>query len=112
MKCLGFGKKWIKWILACLSSASISVLVNGSPTKEFKPEKGVRQGDPISPFLFILAREILNILTQKAIESGFIKEIGVGRDRITVSHLQYADDMIFFGEWSRSNVSNIMKLLK
>ncbi|XP_071693604.1 uncharacterized protein [Rutidosis leptorrhynchoides] len=98
--------------MTCLSSASISVLVNGSPTLEFKPERGVRQGDPISPFLFIIAAEGLNILTQRAAENGIFKGINVGRDKIMVSHLQYADDMIFFGDWYRSNLANVMKLLR
>ncbi|XP_071687297.1 uncharacterized protein [Rutidosis leptorrhynchoides] len=76
-------RKWIKWIRACLSSATISVLVNGSPTLEFKPEKGVRQGDPISPFLFNIAAEGLNLLTKRAIECGEIKGISVGRNKVT-----------------------------
>ncbi|XP_071694510.1 secreted RxLR effector protein 78-like [Rutidosis leptorrhynchoides] len=73
MKSLGFGPKWIKWVMACLTSASISVLVNGSLTRELKLKRGVRQGDPISPFLFIIAAEGLYILIKKAVESGFIE---------------------------------------
>ncbi|XP_071699063.1 uncharacterized protein [Rutidosis leptorrhynchoides] len=70
MKSMGFGKRWRDWILACLKSESISILVNGSPTPEFRLERGVRQGDPLSPFLFILAAEGLNILTKAAIDKG------------------------------------------
>ncbi|XP_071712677.1 uncharacterized protein [Rutidosis leptorrhynchoides] len=67
MKCMGFGPKWITFIQACLSSSSISVLINGSPTAEFSPERGIRQGDPISPFLFIIAAKGLNILAKRSI---------------------------------------------
>ncbi|XP_071738862.1 uncharacterized protein [Rutidosis leptorrhynchoides] len=72
---MGFGCKWRKWIYSCLSSASISILVNGSPTKEFSLERGVRQGDPLSPFLFILAAEGLNIMTKAATDRGLFKGI-------------------------------------
>ncbi|XP_071714730.1 uncharacterized protein [Rutidosis leptorrhynchoides] len=112
MKSMGFGCKWRKWILNCLKSASISILVNGSPTREFTLGRGVRQGDPLSPFLFILAAEGLNILTKAALDKGLFKGIEVGREKVLVSHLQYANDTIFFGEWSRSNACNLMNLLK
>ncbi|GJV63562.1 RNA-directed DNA polymerase, eukaryota, reverse transcriptase zinc-binding domain protein [Tanacetum coccineum] len=52
MRQMGFGSKWRKWIASCLSSASISVLINGSPSNEFKMERGLRQGDPLSPSYF------------------------------------------------------------
>lgn len=63
---MGFGHKWCRWIKACLESASVSVLVNGSPTKEFKMEKGLRQGDPLAPFLFLVVAEGLNTLMTEA----------------------------------------------
>ncbi|XP_071704508.1 uncharacterized protein [Rutidosis leptorrhynchoides] len=77
MKSMGFGCKWMKWILSCLTSASISILVNDAPTNEFSLGRGVRQGYPLSPFLFLLAAEGLNILTKAAIEKGLFKGVEV-----------------------------------
>ncbi|XP_071713621.1 uncharacterized protein [Rutidosis leptorrhynchoides] len=112
MKCMGFDSKWCKWISSCLKSATISILINGSPTSEFNLKRGVRQGDPLSPFLFIIAAEGLNILTKMAVERGMYKGVEVGKDKVVISHLQYADDTIFFGEWSRRNARNLMYLLE
>ena len=68
-----FPEKWVRWISECISSVLSSVLVNGSPTKEFKMQRGLRQGDPLSPFPFILAGEGFNILFRIAKEKGFCK---------------------------------------
>lgn len=54
---MGFGDLWISWIMECVSSASTSILVNGSPTKEFRLKQGLRQGDPLSLFLFNMVVE-------------------------------------------------------
>ncbi|XP_071694441.1 uncharacterized mitochondrial protein AtMg01250-like [Rutidosis leptorrhynchoides] len=104
MKLMGFGERWRKWILACLESTLISVLVNGSPTNEFKLERGIRQGDPLSSFLFIITAEGLNVLTKKTIEGGLYKGVEIGADKVLLSYLQYADDTIFLGEWNRQKL--------
>ncbi|GJY33892.1 cysteine-rich receptor-like protein kinase [Tanacetum coccineum] len=112
MQQMGFGRKWCGWIRACLESATCSVLVNGSPTKEFALERGIRQGDPLSPFLFLIVAESLNVAMQEVVQGGLFDGVKVGSDGIEVSHLQYADDTIFVGDWNRRNIISLMKLLK
>ncbi|GKC37977.1 reverse transcriptase domain, reverse transcriptase zinc-binding domain protein [Tanacetum coccineum] len=93
MKRMGFGIKWCKWVENCLNYSIMSILV--TLTEEFTLERGVRQGDPLSPFLFILAAEGLNVLVSEAVAKGIFKGLMIGVDKVMVSHLQYADDTIF-----------------
>nr|GEV62280.1 hypothetical protein [Tanacetum cinerariifolium] len=95
---LGFGSRWRIWIKGCFVNARSSILVNGSPTTEFFVSKGLRQGDPLSPFLFILAMKGLHALVCKAINVGIFKGASVGNEHLRVSHLIYANDVIFVGQ--------------
>ena len=75
---------------------SYSILINGRPRGKFKGFKGLRQGDPLSPFLFTVVANGLSRLMDKATKIGFVNIWRVGRDNVMVSHLQFADDTIFF----------------
>ncbi|GKE10842.1 putative RNA-directed DNA polymerase, eukaryota, reverse transcriptase zinc-binding domain protein [Tanacetum coccineum] len=88
-----------------------SVLINGSPTREFKLEKGLRQDDPLSPLLFILAVEALNVALLEAKNNDSFRMIEVGKDKVYVSHLQFADDALIMRVWSKINVLNLSRLL-
>ncbi|GKD64970.1 putative RNA-directed DNA polymerase, eukaryota, reverse transcriptase zinc-binding domain protein [Tanacetum coccineum] len=112
MEQLGFGNKWRMWIASCLKNSRASILVNGSPTSEFELSKGLRQGDPMSPFLFILDKEGLHAMVSKAVNTGLFKGASIGHGNINVSHLLYDDDAIFVGEWSHSNAYNLICLLR
>nr|GEX13776.1 RNA-directed DNA polymerase, eukaryota, reverse transcriptase zinc-binding domain protein [Tanacetum cinerariifolium] len=108
---LGFGSKWRSWILGCLKNARSSVLINGSSIVEFELFRGLRQGDPLSLFLFILAMEGLHAFTSKDEEIGLFRGTSIGRDNMKLSHLMYADDVIFLGEWSWLNAHQLMCML-
>ena len=107
---MGFGCRWRGWIRGCLNSAKASVLINGSPSAEFSLHRGLRQGDPLSPFLFILVMEALHVAVEDAINVGLYR--GVQVRSLHISHLLFADDVLFLGEWSRSNIIGIVSLLQ
>ncbi|CAJ2647900.1 unnamed protein product [Trifolium pratense] len=109
---MGFPTLWRKWIKECVCTATASVLVNGSPTDEFPVERGLRQGDPLSPFLFLLDAEGLHVLMEAMVERNLFTGYSVGElSPMTVSHLQFADDMLLMGTKSWANVRALHAVL-
>ena len=88
---MGFGSLWRGWNQSCLRSASLSILINGSPSKPFKIEKRLRQGDQLSRFIFVLVAEVLNKLILRAREEGLVSGILIDKN-----------DIILFVLWIRS----------
>ncbi|XP_058723765.1 uncharacterized protein LOC131595434 [Vicia villosa] len=95
---MGFHEKWRNWISECLRSTSVLVLLNGSPTKEFKMDRGLRQGDPLSPFILLIVTEGFNMLMKKAVDSEKLKGFKFERGEYRFTHLQYADDTMIICE--------------
>nr|GEZ89259.1 reverse transcriptase domain, reverse transcriptase zinc-binding domain protein [Tanacetum cinerariifolium] len=108
---LSFGSKWRSWIRACLHSSRASILINGSPTFEFSIKRGLRQGDLLSPFLFILVMEGLRCSMSNAVNSGLIRGIKLGSSGIVLSHLFYTDDVIITTDWNPHDIYNIIRVL-
>ncbi|KAJ0734469.1 putative RNA-directed DNA polymerase [Helianthus annuus] len=108
---MNFPRLWRNWIMAVVSSDRASVLVNGSPTQEFACLRGLCQGDPISPFLFVLAMEALTGIMKKVCSVGLFHGLKCTNSGPVLSHLIYADDVVFLGEWSRDNVLNLRQIL-
>nr|GEV81459.1 RNA-directed DNA polymerase, eukaryota [Tanacetum cinerariifolium] len=111
LKAFGFGNIWCKWIRGTFSSAKALVLVNGSPTIEFPFHCRLKQGDPLSPYLFILIIESLNMSFTHAIDKGVFKGVHL-HGSTSISHLFYADDIMFIGEWSDDNLKGIINILQ
>ncbi|GJR88484.1 RNA-directed DNA polymerase, eukaryota, reverse transcriptase zinc-binding domain protein [Tanacetum coccineum] len=110
LKKFGFENKWCNWIQCCLKSSRGSIIVNGSPTDEFQFFKGLKQGDPLSPFLFILIMESLHLSFQRVIVAGLFKGIKLNHS-LCLSHMFYADDAVFVGQWSDGNINTLMHVL-
>ena len=111
MEKLGFGRTWIEWIMECVSSASMSVLLNGSPLRPFKMEKGLRQGDPLSPYLFILVSEALVYTLKKAHDMNFIEAVQIGKAKVSLKHLQFVDDILIFAPKNPICITNYFRIL-
>ncbi|GMI67424.1 hypothetical protein HRI_000411700 [Hibiscus trionum] len=109
---MGFGPKWRGWISECVSTAKVSILLNGTPTMEFKMKRGLRQGDPLSPFLFIIVTEALHKLLDTAEVRGAIKGIKIAEPLNSITHLQFADDTILFFQPEKSYLKNVKKILR
>lgn len=98
-------------IMDCISTPSMSVLWNGHPSPPFHPQRGLRQGDPLSPYIFVLCMEKLSQSIQRAVNQGRWKPIKLGRRGIPLSHLFFADDLILFGHSSDAQVEVITQTL-
>ena len=78
LECCGFLDKWRRWILFCLSTVRLSILINGSPRGFFGSSRGLRQGDPLSPLLFVLVTEAVGRMLDKAVHEGCLSGFRVG----------------------------------
>lgn len=109
---MGFVELWINRVMHCVSSVSFSVLINGIPSGEIIPERGLRQRDPLSPYLFILCAEVLSGLLSKAVAHGSLHGIKVASSAPTISHLLFTDDSIIFLKANAEEVLTIKNILK
>ncbi|WZZ32808.1 hypothetical protein YC2023_016209 [Brassica napus] len=106
MEKMGFYQKWIHLIMSCVSSVSYRVLINGDAKGNIIPSRGFRQGDSLSPFLFILCTEVLISQIQEAERIKKITSLKIARSCPAVSHLLFADDSLFFCRERKVNVKS------
>ena len=96
----------------CVSTVSYSVLINGEPKGRIVPTRELKQGDPISPYLFLLCAEGLSAMLRKVENGGILRGIVVCRQAPLVSHLHFADDCIVFGKASKEEGFRLLKILE
>jgi hypothetical protein len=93
---MGFSDKWVNWMAICVETVDYSVLVNGEKVGPVIPGRGLRQGDPLSPYLFILCAEGLSSLIRRAKITGDLTGTAICRGAPRVTHLLFADDCFLF----------------
>eukprot|EP00253_Pinus_taeda_P003713 PITA_03713 len=110
LKAFGFDAAWIRWISSLISSTFFSILVNGIPSSTFHPSRGIRQGDPLSPFLFVIMAKGLGRSIKAAISAGNLKGISI-HQAPTSSHQQFVDDNMIFGHSSVQEARSLNSIL-
>jgi hypothetical protein len=111
MRKLGFADRWISLVMTCIRTVSYSVLVHGKPYGKIIPTRGIRQGDPLSPYFFILCAEGLSSLLQRAETNKWITGLPITRGGIRVNHLLFADDSLLFCKANMFEWVRIQQLL-
>ena len=111
MRHLGLGERMVSLIMSCISTVSYSVLLNGQPVGNIKPSRGLHQGDPLSPYLFLMCAMGLQSLLNKAEVEGHIRGVAICRNGPKVSHLFFADDSVLFCNAKEAMCHKILDIL-
>nr|XP_023915286.1 uncharacterized protein LOC112026812 [Quercus suber] len=109
---LGFPQGWINRIMGCVTSSSFSVWINGKAYGNFRPTRGLRQGDPLSPYLFLICAEAFSSLLTRVEGLGRIHGVSICRYAPSISHLLFADDSLVFCQANQEEVQVISDVLE
>ena len=112
MQKLGFLEKWVKRVMTYVTTTSFSILLNGKPYGNVLPSRGIRHGDPLSPYLFLLCAESFTSLFTKVENDGKIHGASICRGAPKVSNLLFADDSLLFCKATQNEVEVIFGMLQ
>jgi hypothetical protein len=103
---IGLNLEATDWIMGCVRSTNFSVLINGSPSGFFRISRGLRQGCPLSPLLFLIIVEGLSRILMNLVEEGKIQGVSVANG-VRITHLLFVDDIILFGKGILDRMGNV-----
>ncbi|BBN68640.1 RNA-binding protein [Prunus dulcis] len=108
----GFACDWVQLVMECISLVRFLVLLYGRSGTSFKPSRGIRQGDPISPYFFILVSDVLSSMLNKAVEKGLVQCMKFSGDGPILSHFIFAHDSILFLKATEKNCTTADCILR
>ena len=108
---MGFQERCVKLMMTCITTASYSVLINGEPHGHITPSRGLRQGDPLSPYLFLMCIEGLHGLINKAATYGNIRGVSICRNGLKLIHLLFANDSLIFCRAMENECQTLFNIL-
>ena len=111
MEKLGFDHRWRGLIMGCISSVNFAILLNGEPGHKFAPSRGLRQGDHLSPYLFLLVSEVLSLLIQKECKENRIFGFQPSPSGPSISHILFAYDTLIFLKAEENNCRCLNKVI-
>jgi hypothetical protein len=112
MRTMSFKEKWINLIMTCVKSVFYFVFVNGQPLEKIRPSRGLRQGDPLSPYLFLIMAEGLSALLSKAKLDKRINGVPIAAGGFRLSHLFFADESLLFCRANFTELINLIQVLQ
>ncbi|KAM1778364.1 hypothetical protein ACFX12_039868 [Malus domestica] len=111
MERMGFCSQWRSLVMGCVKTVDFAVILNGQPGRKFTPSRGIRQGDPLSPYLFILVSDVFSILLQMAVDRRQLIGISLHAGCPVISHMFFTDDTLLFLKADKQNCCTLNRLI-
>ncbi|MCH93722.1 hypothetical protein A2U01_0014675, partial [Trifolium medium] len=109
---MGFPPSMVQTIMKCVTTVTFSILINGIPSRSFQPQRGLRQGDPLSPYLFIICADVLSGLISKAQSNQGLHGVKIAPKAPEITHLLFADDSLFFCRANKEEVTTLANIIQ
>ncbi|GAU41426.1 hypothetical protein TSUD_26060 [Trifolium subterraneum] len=111
LESMNFPQNMINTIIQCVSTVTFSILINGKPSRTFQPQRGIRQGDPLSPYLFILCADVLSAFITKAQTNHLIHGVKIAQGALEITHLLFAGDSLMFCRATEEETTHMKDLI-